>query len=291
MRVAILGAGGQLGTDLQRVLADWDVTPFRHADLDICNYGSARAALTEAGPDVVINAAAFVRVDDAETQVEDAFRVNAFAVRNLAQVCRDLDCTMVHVSTDYVFDGAKDSPYTEDDYPNPLNVYGASKLAGEYFVRNLCPRHFIVRSSGLYGFSGERRLGRNFVDSMLRMADDGKPIRVVNDQVLTPTYTKDLAAKIKQLLQTRGYGLYHVTNSGHCSWYEFAERAFSLSGLLPDFAPTTTEAYRSPARRPSYSVLSVTNVSRTTGIDMRPWSEALADYLDSTTSRGQKGET
>lgn len=291
MKVAILGAGGQLGTDLRRVMADWDVTPFRHADLDICDYQAVRKALEESDPDVVVNAAGYVRVDDAESQPEEAFRVNAFGVRNLAQVCAARGCILMHVSTDYVFDGRQSVPYTEDDCPNPVNVYGASKLAGEGFVRNLCPRHFVVRSSGLYGAAGSSGKGGNFIVTMLGLAKEGKPIRVVNDQVLTPTYTRDLAEMMRELLKTGAFGLYHATNAGQCSWYEFAERAFGLSGSLPDLAPTSSQAYRSLARRPSYSVLSVTNVSRTTGIDVRPWSEALADYLDSTTFRDQGGES
>ncbi|MEM1867999.1 MAG: dTDP-4-dehydrorhamnose reductase [Thermosphaera sp.] len=276
----MIGANGQLGTDLVKVLNNWDLVPLTHAELDICDFVRARKVLTELRPDVVINTAAFNRVDDAEAQPEKAFWVNTYAVRNLAQVCADLDCTLMHISTDYVFGGEKRTPYTEDDPPNPLNVYGVSKLAGEYFVRNICPKHFIVRTSGLYGVAGSSGKGGNFVETMVRLAKEGKPIRVVTDQVLTPTYTKDLAQKIKELLTTEAYGLYHITNSGQCSWYEFARRIFELLGIKPDFGPTTSAEFRAKARRPAYSVLAHERLKELGLDDLRPWPEALKAYLE-----------
>ena len=277
--MAIVGAGGQLGTDLVRVMQDWHVIPLTHADLDICDFVYTRKVLEDAKPDIVINTAAFNRVDDCEVEVSKAFWVNAFAVRNLAQICADLGCVFVHISTNYVFDGKKREPYTEDDPPNPLSVYGASKLTGECFARNICPKHFVIRTSGLYGVAGSRAKGGNFVETMIRLAKEGKPIRVVNDQVLTPTYTKDLAEKIKELVQTEAYGLYHITNSGECSWYEFAAKIFEFLGLKPDFGPTTTAEYGARARRPAYSVLAQKKLKHLGLGDMRSWSEALAEYL------------
>ena len=280
MRVVIIGASGQLGSELVKTLSDWDLKLLTHADLDICDFVYTRKVLAEAKPDIVINTAAFHRVDDCEEQPEKAFWVNAYAVRKLAQFCAELDCCLVHMSTDYVFGGEKRTPYSEDDAPNPLNVYGVSKLAGEYFVRNLCPKHFVIRTSGLYGVAGSSGKGGNFVETMIRLAKEGKPIRVVTDQVLTPTYTKDLAQKIKELLQTEAYGLYHITNKGQCSWYEFAQKIFELLNLKPDFGPTTTAAYGAKARRPAYSVLAHEKL-RQLGMDnLRPWPEALAAYLE-----------
>jgi len=280
MRIVVIGANGQLGTDLVKVLNNWDLVPLTHADLDICDFVRTRKVLTELKPDIVINTAAFNRVDDAEDQPEKAFWVNTYAVRNLAQVCADLDCTLMHISTDYVFGGEKRTPYTEDDPPNPLNVYGVSKLAGEYFARNICSKHFIVRTSGLYGVAGSSGKGGNFVETMVRLAREGKPIRVVTDQVLTPTYTKDLAQKIKELLTTEAYGLYHITNSGQCSWYEFASKIFELLGMKPDFGPTTSAEFGAKARRPAYSVLAHKRLKELGLDDLRPWPEALKAYLE-----------
>jgi dTDP-4-dehydrorhamnose reductase len=278
-RVAVIGASGQLGTDLVKVLSDWDLVPLTHSDLDVCDFVYTRKVLRDRRPDIVINTAAFNRVDDCEEEVSKAFWVNAFAVRNLAKVCADLDCVFVHISTDYVFDGSKGAPYTEDDAPNPLSVYGTSKLTGEYFARNLCAKHFVVRTCGLYGTAGSQAKGGNFVETMIRLAKEGKPIRVVNDQVLTPTYTRDLAEKIKKLLQTETFGLYHITSSGQCSWYEFAGKIFELMGLKPAFGPTTTAAFGAKARRPAYSVLAHNGLQRLGMDDLRPWPEALQAYL------------
>jgi len=187
---------------------------------------------------------------------------------------------LVHISTNYVFDGQKREPYTEDDPPNPLSVYGASKLTGEYFARNICPKHFVIRTSGLYGVAGSRAKGGNFVETMIRLAKERKPIRVVTDQVLTPTYTRDLAEKIKELLQTEAYGLYHITNSGQCSWYEFAAKIFELLGGKPDFGPTTSAEFGAKAKRPAYSVLAHERLKQLGLDDLRLWPEALEAYLE-----------
>ncbi len=279
MRVVLLGAGGQLASDLAGALSGWDLVPLAHSDLDICDAARVRKAISGARPDVVINTAAFNRVDDCEAEVSRAFSVNAYGARNVALVCRDLRCAMAHISTDYVFGDRRRTPRAEDDAPCPLNAYGVSKLAGEHFVRALCPAHFIVRTCGLYGATGSRGKGGNFVETMIRMAREGRPIRVVDDQVCTPTYTRDLAWKLRELVQTDAYGLYHITNRGQCSWYRFARRIFDFTGLRPDLRPTTTASFGAPARRPSYSVLASTRLKRT-GLDaLRPWPLALRAYL------------
>ena len=279
MRAVVIGANGQLGTDLSKILSGWDVEGLTHSDLDIRDLARARAVLSQLNPDAVINTAAFNRVDDCEDDPDKAFSANAYGARNLARVCAELNCALMHISTDYVFDGEKASPYTEDDAPNPLSVYGGSKLAGEYFVRNICPKHFIARTSGLYGLAGSSGKGGNFVETMIRLAGEKKPVRVVEDQVLTPTYTKDLAERLKELVQTNAYGLYHVTNSGHCSWYEFAAKIFFFLGLTLDFGPTTAKVFGAKAQRPAYSVLARAKLKQLGLEDLPPWEDALKRYL------------
>ncbi len=277
-RVVVIGSKGQLGSDLVRELGDPDrVVPLSHQDLEICDHVRAREVLTRLRPDSVINTAAFHRVDDCEDHKSTAFKTNADAVLNLGRICNDLDALLVHVSTDYVFggDGGRTSPYTEDDPPSPVNVYGASKLAGENRLREECRRHLIVRTSGLYGLAGDR----NFVAIMLGLAARGRPIRVVNDQRLGPTFTAHLARKMVQLLASEAGGTVHVTNQGECTWYEFANRLFDLAGLTVDLTPITSREFGAKATRPAYSVLANEALTRA-GLDPMPhWSQGLADYL------------
>lgn len=292
MRTIIIGANGQLGQDLAKAYAGEDMVPLTHRDIEICERASIEAAFSTHRPDVVINTAAFPRVDDCEVEYARALRVNAQGPHNLALACREYGGILLHISTDYVFDGEgreggnRDEgnnhismPYTEGDVPNPPNGYGVSKLAGEHGVRYVLERSFVVRSSGLYGVAGSSGKGGNFVETMLRLAREGRDIRVVNDQTLTPTYTRDLAHQIKHLLTTNHYGLYHATNQGQCTWYEFATEIFQLSGLSPTLIPITSAEFAARARRPAYSVLDNARL-RQHGLDlMRPWREALTDYL------------
>jgi dTDP-4-dehydrorhamnose reductase len=254
----------------------------------LCNFRTARDIITEIRPSIVINAAALTDVDKCEDGVDDAFGVNAHAVRNLACLCGELGSVLVHISTDFVFGGEKRVPYLEEDAPNPLSVYGVSKLAGEYFVRNTAPAHFIVRTSGLYGTGGIHNGHRNFVETMIRLARENARIRVVVDQVLAPTYTKDLVEVINSLIKTEAYGVYHVTNSGQCSRYEFAARIFRRMGICPDFGPTTSAEFGARARRPAYSVLAQDKLAGLGFRRPRGWAEALDAYLD---ERGHTGMT
>lgn len=281
MRVAVIGATGQLGSDIVRVFRDAgdEVFALGHGDIECTDPASVQAVLTSIRPDVVINCAAFVRVDDCEDQPEEAFRVNAVGALHVARAADRMRAVCVYISTDYVFDGKQGAPYTEDDIPRPVNVYGVSKLAGEHFVRATCPRHLVVRTSGLYGAAGSSGKGGNFVESMIRLAREGRPIRVVHDQVLSPTYARDLAEKVAALLATEAYGTYHITNSGACSWYEFAAGIFDALGMRPDLAPTTSKAYGAKARRPAYSVLGRGRLAALGLDDLRPWPEALRAYL------------
>lgn len=282
--VVIIGANGQLGTDLGKTLGAFKVTGLTHADLDVCDAGAARRVLGELQPDIVINTSAFHRVDLCEDESGLSFAVNASAAYQLARLAADFNFALVHFSSDYVFDGRATRPYTEDDLPNPVSVYGASKLAGEYLVRNFCPRHFVIRTTGLYGLAGASGKGGNFVETMIRLGKSGNPVRVVEDQVMTPTATSDLAVAVAQLLQREGrggvaYGLYHVTSAGQCSWYEFAKTIFELSGLAVNLSPITSAESGAKARRPAFSVLDHGKWVRAGFQELRPWRAALADYL------------
>jgi dTDP-4-dehydrorhamnose reductase len=286
MKYALLGASGQLGRDLQSRLRG-DVVAWTREHADLTRPVELRAALEALRPDIVVNCAAYNLVDKAESDPAGAFAVNAWGVRDLALTCRNLGCVLVHFSTDYVFglEENRRTPWIETDAPGPVSVYGLSKLAGEYLVRSLCPRHFIVRTCGLYGVWGSGGKGGNFVETMLRLAGQSKPLRVVADQSCTPTYTVDLAAATAALATTERYGLYHVTNSGSCSWYEFAAAIFERVGLKVELAPITNREFGAPARRPAYSVLS-TSAYHALGLpSLRPWQEALTAYLD---ERGRK---
>jgi dTDP-4-dehydrorhamnose reductase len=280
--VALLGANGQLGTDLQHALAAFKVTGFAHADLDVCDHERVRATIGQLRPDVIINTTAFHKVDVCEDEPESSFGVNATAVYNLARLARDLRSTLVHFSSDYVFDGRAHSPYSEDALPNPINVYGVSKLAGEHLMRSFCPRHFVIRTTGLYGVAGASGKGGNFVETMIRLGKSGNPVRVVNDQVMTPTATADLATAVARLLERDGqvpYGLYHVTSAGQCSWYEFAKTIFELGGLRVDLSPITTAESGAKATRPAFSVLDHGRWLHAGFEELRPWRAALTDYL------------
>jgi dTDP-4-dehydrorhamnose reductase len=281
VRYAVLGSAGQLGRDLCPRLAG-DVVPLTRGQVDLNRPELVRAALADLRPEVVINCAAYNFVDKAESEPEAAFQVNAWGVRTLAQVCRDLDCTLVHFSTDYVFglDEKRSTPYAEHDAPGPVSVYGLSKLAGEYLVRSICPRHFVIRTCGLYGVWGSGGKGGNFVETMLRVAGQGKPLRVVADQTCTPSYTVDVATAAAGLIQTREYGLYHLTNTGGCTWHDFARTIFELAGVKADLSPIPSSEYAAPARRPGYSVLGQGVYQRLGLPPVRAWQEGLAAYLE-----------
>jgi len=282
MKIVLVGANGQLGSDLAQVLLPAHaLVPLTHADIEVTRPESVEATMQMHRPDLVMNMAAFHKVDVCEEQVELAFAVNALAVRNLALACRAHNATLLHMSTDYVFGGdkARRAPYVETDTPAPINVYGVSKLAGEHFVRYLLDRYFILRVTGLYGVAGSSGKGGNFVELMLRLSKEGKPIRVVDDQRMTPTYTVDLAHQIKVLIETERYGVYHATSQGSCTWYEFAAEIFRQSGLAPDLSKAQTGDFGEKATPPAYSVLE-NKALQAIGLDrMRPWQEALAAYL------------
>jgi len=281
VKVVLIGAKGQLGSDLTLILKTngYEVVSLTHANVEVTDMGSIRSTLIPAQPDVVINTAAYHKVEEAEGNPAQAFAVNTIGPRNLALVCRDMELPLVHFSTDYVFSGLKGSPYVESDPVDPANIYGVSKAAGEMVLRYLWPRHFIVRTSGLYGKVGSSGKGGNFVERMLQLAREGKSIKVVNDQILTPTSTHALALQIAALIKTDAYGTYHATCQGECTWYDFAVEIFRRAGLNSQLSPQTTTQSGVQVKRPPYSVLENANL-KCIGIDLMPsWQDALQSYL------------
>jgi dTDP-4-dehydrorhamnose reductase len=278
LRYAVLGSGGQLGCELMALLPMSETAGYTRSDADLSEPGQVTQLLAKARPQVVFNCMAYNLVDKAEDEPQVAFATNAFGVRELALACRETKAALVHFSTDYVFglNPKRHVPYTEGDSPGPLNTYGLSKLTGEYFVRAYCPIHYVIRTCGLYGRHGAGGKGGNFVETMLKLAAEGKAIRVVNDQVLTPTSAADVADGTVRLINCCSPGLYHLTNAGHCSWFEFASAIFRLEGVQADLKPITTQEYGSKASRPAYSVLTT---EHTNARWLRSWEAALSDYL------------
>ena len=282
MKVLIIGSNGQLGFELCKVLQGFEVEALTHADIEVTDLTMVRKILTGVSPDSVISTAAYVKVDDCEYNLNTAYMVNALGARNVAVAAQEIGAKLMHLSTDYVFGGeqtSEDIPYTEFDIPIPINVYGKSKLAGEELVRHLCLKHFIIRTSGLYGVAGSSGKSGNFVETILRLSQEQDELKVVNDQVFSPTYARDLATKIAQLVETDYYGIFHITNKGTCSWYDLAEEALKLAGLANPIVPITSDHYPQKAKRPSYSVLDNFHLRLLGMDDMRPWRDALSDYM------------
>jgi dTDP-4-dehydrorhamnose reductase len=283
MKVLVLGSGGQLGAELCRQLGT-DALGFGRKDLDITDRPLAARTIRELNPQSVINAAAYTAVDKAEAEPELCEATNARAVGNLAEVCREVDCPLVQISTDYVFgaDRSRRVPYREDDQPGPQGVYAKSKLSGEQQAAH-APKHIVVRTCGLYGRSTGKGAS-NFVETMLRLgsqhsAGDRPRLRVVNDQFCTPSYVPHVARAVLFLLSTSAYGTYHVVNQGSTTWYDFAREIFRLSRLDVDIEPISTAQYAARAPRPHYSVLDCGKYLALGGPALPAWQEALAEYL------------
>jgi dTDP-4-dehydrorhamnose reductase len=278
----VLGANGQLGSDVTAAFAadGHEVSALTHQDVEITSPESVKLAFEKARPEIVVNAAAFSNVERCETDPVLAFRVNALGARNVAQACRVHGATIVHISTDYVFDGAKDMPYTEVDGPCPLNVYGNTKLSGEFFVRSANPRHFVVRVCGIYGRNPCRsKDGLNFVDLMLKLSKEREEIRVVADEFVTPTPTAEIARQLIVLSRTTRYGLFHATAEGSCSWYEFARSIFDLVGAKARLVQARPGEFSAKVPRPRNSVLENAALKREGLNVFRHWKEGLQEYL------------
>lgn len=283
-RVIVTGANGQLGRGINQILnqrmdftiinADVsETTAYCPIKLDIVNPAAVMNLVRDIKPEFIINCAAHTAVDLCETDQENAYRINALGPKNLAVAAEALDATLIHISTDYVFDGAAEKPYVEDDATNPMTVYGVTKLQGEEFVKNSCEKYFTIRTAWLYGE------GKNFVKTMLALAEKDAPIRVVNDQFGCPTSVLELTRAINYLMDTTSYGTYHGVCQDVTTWYGFALEIFKLAGLSPEVIPVTSDEYKTAAKRPKYSVLENRKLAEM-GYFMKPWAEALKEYMD-----------
>lgn len=283
MKVLITGANGQLGTDVVSLFRESGHRVFvcDRDTLDIRDSSACETVVEEFRPDVVIHCAAYTAVDRAEEEVEAAYNVNAAGTRNLVVACERIKAKFCYISTDYVFDGTSETPYHEYDNTNPQSIYGKSKLAGEVLVQSLSTRYFIVRTSWVYGIHGH-----NFVKTMLRLGREKDSLQVVNDQIGSPTFTEDLALFLEELVKTNSFGIYHASNSGTCTWYEFAKKIFEQAELITGekfkarIQPCTTEEYPLPAPRPRNSVMAHWAIRSNGFTDLRDWKKGLRTFLE-----------
>jgi dTDP-4-dehydrorhamnose reductase len=280
-RILILGATGQLGSELMRVCgarAGWNAKGLSHADLEVTDPRALHAVMESFRPQALINCTAYNQVEAAENDPLPAFATNTAAVANLAQACREMDCLLVHFSSDYVFDGKLDRPYREDDPAHPLSIYGLSKLSGEQAVRVLLPRHCILRTCGIYGHARSPGGKLNFVETILGKARRGEPLMVRDDLVCTPTSAWELADAVGQLLEGEAVGTYHATNAGSCTWLEFSQEILRLAGVTRAVDPLQVSSTPRLAGRPRNSVLATEKLA-SLGVKMSSWRVALADYI------------
>lgn len=282
-KVAIVGVNGQLGSDLRKVYESdgYSVLGLKHADLEISNAKNVQEKLGSINFDVLINTAAYHRVDEIESNKQKAFLVNGIGAMNLAGICQRKKARFVYMSTDYVFggDSKRITPYTEDDLVFPVNTYGITKIVGESLASLYCKQALIIRTSGLFGVAGSSGKGGNFVETMLRLAREGEKIRVVNDQILSPTYTLNLAAQVKKLIDGQYSGVFHAVSEGNCSWYDFASEIFRLIKLKPKLEKATSKQKKTDARRPSYSALENSRLKDLKINNMNTWQNNLKLYL------------
>ncbi|SFB47497.1 dTDP-4-dehydrorhamnose reductase [Cohnella sp. OV330] len=273
--ILVTGANGQLGQEIIRI-NDEDVTlvGLDRKQLDVTDLSMCRKAVETYRPSAIIHAGAYTAVDKAEGEPDEAYKVNALGTRNLAIAAREGSAKLCYVSTDYVFDGAGDRPYNEYDNTNPQSVYGKSKRAGEALLQSLSDKWFIVRTSWVYG-----KYGNNFVKTMLKLAQERDELTVVHDQIGSPTYTRDLGLFLFGLVKTEAYGIYHASNAGTCSWYEFATAIFEESGKQMKINPCTTDEFPRPAPRPQYSVMDHAAIRQNGFQDLPPWRESLRAFL------------
>jgi len=287
MKIAVIGSNGQLGADVCRILLEnnEDVVPLTHEMVEVVDAKSVNDVMGKILPSVVINTSAMHQVEACEADPSSALRVNALGARNLAVASNEYSYLLVHFSTDYVFDGKKGGPYIETDCPNPINAYGLSKLAGELFIRQIAERYFIFRASGLYGMNPCRaKKGLNFVRLMLKLAGERDEVRVVDDEVLTPTYTEEIVYQLLPVIRSTDYGVYHMSAEGSCSWYEFAKKIFEISGISIKLAVADPSEFSGKTPRPKYSVMENAAL-KSAGLDrMAHWTEGLKKYLSKLSS-------
>ncbi|MCM3288515.1 dTDP-4-dehydrorhamnose reductase [Paenibacillus sp. MER 180] len=276
MKILVTGVKGQLGSDVARffVQKEHEVFGMSRDDMDITDSNQCHSVVTLLSPDVIIHCAAYTAVDKAEQDIVEAYRVNADGTRNLAAIAEKMGIKFCYVSTDYVFDGTATQPYHEYDNTNPVTIYGKSKRAGEILTQSLCSRYYIVRTSWVYGSNGN-----NFVKTMIKLGKELNELKVVSDQVGSPTYTEDLAYFIEQLIGTDKYGIYHASNQGQCSWYDFACAIFEEKSINITVHPCTTEEFPRPAPRPRFSVMEHMSIKSNNFVDLPPWRESLVKFL------------
>ncbi|MCP4714383.1 MAG: dTDP-4-dehydrorhamnose reductase [Deltaproteobacteria bacterium] len=275
MRLLVVGSSGMLARDVIRQFkGTCELFECDYPHFDLCDQPLVMREVASIRPDVIINCAAYTDVDGCENEKARAFAVNADGVRNLALACKETGSRLVHVSTDFVFDGNKNTPYDEDDLTNPLSVYGSSKLAGEAHIREVLERYVIVRTSWLFG-----KGGNNFVETIKRLAGERDELRIVDDQKGCPTFAADLAQALSALISSSAQGVFHVSNSGPCTWYEFGRKIVELSSLAARVTPVSSDEFPRPARRPANSVMNTQKYYDQTGKQLRPWQEALQDYF------------
>ena len=276
MKILITGSNGMLGHDLKRVLEkNHDLILTTSQTLDITDKEKTKEIIVKNSPDIVINSAAYTDVDGCESNPDLAYLVNGEGVKNLALACKEIDCPLVHISTDYVFNGKNTCPWVEDDEIGPISVYGKSKRKGEEAILEILDKFFIVRTAWLYGING-----KNFPKTMLELSETHSELTVVYDEVGSPTYTLDLAGKISELIETDYYGIYHITNSGECSWCEFSRLIFEIAGKDVEVIPVTASEFARPAPRPSYSVLENKKLIDNGFEQLRDYKEAIKDYIE-----------
>jgi dTDP-4-dehydrorhamnose reductase len=282
MKIAVVGGNGQLGMDVVDAFRNNgdEVTSLVHSDIELSNLDSVSTCLHQLHPNVVVNTAAMHHVENCEKEPRKAFDVNALGARNLSLVARDIGTVLMHVSTDYVFDGAKSSPYEESDAPRPLNVYGNTKLAGEYFVRSTTDKHFVLRTSAIYGKHPCRaKGGLNFIELMLKLARERGEVRVVDNEMVAPTPTPEIARQMVVLSRCDSYGLYHATAEGSCSWHAFAQEIFTLTDTKVNLMVAGPNEFPAKVPRPKYSVLE-NRALKKIGLNVfKPWRDGLLEYL------------
>jgi dTDP-4-dehydrorhamnose reductase len=284
MVVLVTGSTGQLGQSLQFIASKYSSIDFAFcpsSELDITDLNSCRTVFSKYRPDYCINAAAYTAVDKAESEPEKAQLINAIGAKNLAEVCQEFNVVLLHISTDFVFDGQNKSPYTENDFPNPTGIYGKTKLDGEIAIQQTLKQYFIIRTSWVYS-----PFGNNFMKTMLRLASERDSLSVVNDQIGTPTNAVDLAEilikiilKDNQKPSTDNFGIYNFSNEGHCSWFDFAQKIFEINQININLQSIPTSSFPTPAQRPSYSVLDKTKIKKAFGIEIRNWEESLKTVI------------
>jgi dTDP-4-dehydrorhamnose reductase len=281
MKILVTGAKGQLGKKIIEILGSRHELFLTDSDnMDITDFDIVKKVVEENKPDYIIHAAAYTQVDKAEENIDLCRKINSLGTKNVATVARENDIKLIYISTDFVFDGSKKSPYQETDEAKPLSVYGLTKYEGEKFIQEICEKYYIIRVAWLFGELPDNHPGTNFVEVMLRIAREKGTVSVVNDQIGSPTYTGDLVEVMAKLVeQNPEYGIYHFSGVGECSWYDFAKEIFAQTSTAVNLLPITSEQYPQKAKRPPYSYLDKTKIENSLKIKVRPWQEMLGEYL------------